>query len=56
MTSNPTTRCYPRTLREAFPHEHRHAIEHYKRPANENKVVYILLGVAIMSYCIGKMI
>ena len=51
-----TTRCYPRTLREAFPHEHRHAIEHYKRKPNKNKVVWICLSAWIICFCIGKLL
>jgi predicted nuclease with RNAse H fold len=51
-----TTRRYPRTLREAFPHENRHSVEHYKRPLNKNKVVWILCGSAIICFCIGKLL
>jgi len=56
MEFNQTTRKFPRTTREAFPDEYAPSIEHYKRPANNNKVVCILLALAIMSYCIGKII
>jgi hypothetical protein len=53
---NPTTRMYPRTLREAFPHSHTDCIEHYVKPSNDKTVVYILLAFAIMCFLIAKAI
>lgn len=53
---NPTTRMYPRTLRDAYPQFHTDCIEHYVRPSNDKKVVYILLAFAIMCFLIAKAI
>lgn len=51
---NPTTRMYPRTERDAFPHLYKDCIEHYVRPVNNKIVVYILLAFAIMCFLIAK--
>jgi hypothetical protein len=53
---HPTTRMFPRTLREAYPQHHTDCIEHYVKPSNDKKVVYILLALAIMCFLIGKAI
>lgn len=53
---NPTTRMFARTEREAFQHKYNSCIEHYVRPSNDKKVVYILLAFAIMCFLIAKAI
>lgn len=53
---NETTRCFSRTLRQAYPQFHTDCIEHYVRPSNDKKVVYILLAFAIMCFLIAKAI
>jgi len=53
---HPTTRMFPRTLRDAYPQHHTDCIEHYVKPVNDKIVVYILLALAIMCYLIGKAI
>jgi len=47
---NPTTRCFPREMRTAFPFDQQ-VIEHYKRPPNKNYVVRTLsiLGIIAVS-------
>lgn len=50
---NPTTRCFPRSRREAYPLEYMSGIEYYKRPANNNYVVVILFAVVIIAFSIG---
>lgn len=50
---NPTTRCYPRTMREAFPFDYPATFEHYKRPRNNNFVVWILMAIAIIGISIA---
>lgn len=50
---NPTTRCYPRTMREAFPFDYPAMFEHYKRPRNNNYVVWILASIAIIGISIA---
>lgn len=50
---NPTTRCYPRTRMEAYPIEYMSGIEHYKRPRNNNYVVWILSAIAIIAVSIA---
>lgn len=50
---NPTTRCYPRTRMEAYPIEYMSGIEHYKRPRNNNYVVWILSAMAIIAVSIA---
>jgi hypothetical protein len=47
MTINPTTRCFPRTTRDAFKQDQT-VIEHYKRPVNYFYVVAILSVVGII--------
>jgi len=49
---NPTTRCYPRELRTAFPFDYP-VIEHYKRPPNKNYVVRTLLILGIIAVSIA---
>lgn len=49
---NPTTRCYPRTMYEAFPFD-QPLIEHYKRPSNKNYVVRILSTLGIIAVLIA---
>ena len=53
---HPTTRMFPRQERDAFPHLYNNCIEHYVKPSNDKKVVYILLAFAIISFLIGKAI
>ena len=53
---NPTTRRFARTEREAFQQKYNSCIEHYVRPSNDKKVVYILLAFAIMCFLIAKAI
>jgi len=50
--SNQTTRCYPRTMREAFPFDYAYMFEHYKRKRNKNYVVWGLCIVAIILFLI----
>ena len=50
---NPTTRCFPRTRMEAYPLEYMSGIEYYKRPRNNNSVVWILLSIAIIAVSIA---
>jgi hypothetical protein len=50
---NPTTRCFPRSRMEAYPHEYASGIEHYKRPRNNNFVVAILYIVGIIAVLIA---
>jgi hypothetical protein len=47
MSINPTTRCFPRTTRDAFPEDYA-VIEHYKRRTNYFYVVAILSVVGII--------
>jgi hypothetical protein len=49
---NPTTRCYPREMRTAFPFDDV-VIEHYKRPSNNNSVVVILSIIGIIAVSIA---
>jgi hypothetical protein len=49
---NPTTRCFPREMRTAFPFDQQ-VIEHYKRPRNNNYVVWILSAMAIIAISIA---
>jgi len=49
---NPTTRCYPRTMYEAFPFD-QPLIEHYKRPPNKNYVVRTLSILGIIAVLIA---
>lgn len=51
---NPTTRCYPRSRMDAYPHEYASGIEHYKRPLNNNYVAWVLsiLGIIAVSIAI----
>jgi hypothetical protein len=53
MLINETTRCFPRTTREAFADEYQW-IEHYKRPVNYFFVVAILVVVAIIVFLLVK--
>ena len=53
---HPTTRMFPRTMREAYPQHHTDCIEHYVKPSNDKKVVYILLAIAIICFSIAKAI
>lgn len=48
---NPTTRCFPRSRMDAYPVEYMSGIEYYKRPANNNYVVWIcfILGIIAVS-------
>jgi len=50
---NPTTRCYPRTRMEAYPLEYMSGIEHYKRPPNNNYVVWVLSIIGIIAVSIA---
>jgi hypothetical protein len=50
---NPTTRCFPRSQRDAFKFDYMSGIEHYKRPTNDNYVVWILLSLAIIAISIA---
>jgi hypothetical protein len=50
---NPTTRRFPRSRREAYPTEYMSGIEHYKRPPNNNYVVWVLLAIAIIGISIA---
>lgn len=50
---NPTTRCYPRSRREAFKFDYMSGIEYYKRPSNNNSVVWILSVVGIIAVSIA---
>ena len=47
---NPTTRCYPRGLRDAFKFDYMSGIEHYKRPAH-NKYVVCFWTVLAIIFC-----
>jgi len=49
---NPTTRCFPRSRMEAYPHEYASGIEHYKRPRNNIFVVVILYVIGIIGFSI----
>jgi hypothetical protein len=49
---NPTTRCFPRSRMDAYPHEYASGIEYYKRPRNNNYVVAILYIVGIIAISI----
>jgi hypothetical protein len=53
MLINETTRCFPRTSRDAFDDGYQW-IEHYKRPTNYFSVVGILLVVAIVVVLLVK--
>ena len=48
---NQTTRCYPRSRMEAYKVEYMSGIEYYKRPRNNNYVVWLLsiLGIIAVS-------
>lgn len=46
---NPTTRCFPRSRMEAYPMEYMSGIEYYKRPSNNNYVVWILTIIGIIA-------
>lgn len=45
---NPTTRCYPRGLRDAFKFDYMSGIEHYKRPSHNKYVVVFWLAIGII--------
>jgi hypothetical protein len=49
---NPTTRCFPRSRMEAYPHEYASGIEHYKRPRNNFFVVVIFYVIGIIAVSI----
>jgi hypothetical protein len=49
---NPTTRCFPREMRTAFPFDQQ-VIEHYKRPSNKNYVVRTLAILGIIAVLIA---
>ena len=49
---HPTTRRFPRSRMEAYPHEYASGIEHYKPPRNNFFVVVILYVVGIISVSI----
>jgi hypothetical protein len=53
MLINPTTRCFPRTTRDAFQQD-QSVIEHYKRPVNYFFVVAILFVVGIIVCLLAK--
>jgi hypothetical protein len=53
MSINPTTRCFPRTTRDAFPEDYA-VIEHYKRRTNYFYVVAILSIVGIIVCLLAK--
>ena len=46
---NPTTRCFPRSRMDAYPMEYMSGIEYYKRPSNNNYVVWILTIIGIIA-------
>ena len=50
---NPTTRCYPRSRRDAFKFDYMSGIEYYKRPSNDNLIVWILMAIAIIGISIA---
>jgi hypothetical protein len=45
---NPTTRCYPRSRRDAFKFDYMSGIEYYKRPSHNKSVVVFWLFIAII--------
>jgi hypothetical protein len=45
---NPTTRCYPRSRRDAFKFDYMSGIEYYKRPSHNKYVVVFWLAIAII--------
>jgi hypothetical protein len=49
---NPTTRRFPRSRMEAYPHEYASGIEHYKRPRNNFFVVVIIYVIGIITVSI----
>jgi len=49
---NPTTRCFPRSRMDAYPHEYASGIEHYKRPRNNFFVVVIFYVIGIIAVSI----
>ena len=53
MAINSTTRCFPRTIRDAFPADYA-VIEHYKRPVNYFFVVVISCVVGIIVCLLAK--
>ena len=42
---NPTTRCYPRTLKEAFPHDNNNWIDPPKQHITKHDVLMSLLSI-----------
>jgi hypothetical protein len=50
---NPTTRCFPRSRMEAYKVDYMSGIEYYKRPPNNNYVVWILLILGIIAVSIA---
>jgi hypothetical protein len=50
---HPTTRRFPRSRMDAYPIEYMSGIEYYKRPANNNYVVWILVTLAIIAISIA---
>lgn len=54
---NTTTRCFPRSRREAFQFDYRSGIEYYKRPShNKYVVVFWLIMAIIMTFAAFKAI
>lgn len=49
---HPTTRRFPRSRMEAYPHEYASGIEYYKRPRNNFFVVVILYVIGIICFSI----
>jgi hypothetical protein len=50
---HPTTRRFPRSRMEAYPMEYMSGIEYYKRPPNNNYVVWLLLILCIIALSIA---
>jgi len=50
---NPTTRCFPRSRRDAFKFDYMSGIEYYKRPPNKNYVVRFLSVIGIITILIS---
>lgn len=51
---NPTVRRFPRSMREAFPHERFPAVEHYRRPGAGFETVFgaCVIGAAVLLFVV----